>query len=558
MNDALFVVCSLRLSELKPVQLRQLVRGLCVGRIKADRRHERLRRCAENLVHLRPRRGELGLQRPERPLHLDGFVARESPLEGRDVIGELLRADTSDLEAVDELPTLFDLVDGHPRAPVKVFDTGEVSFEVLNHLAATRVAVLALLREAAQRDLFERLRDVVFRGARARRRDRHGQHSGQRLPKVLASERRHIRQDFVEESPQRVDVRSRVHLIDAPRGLLRRHVRGRPRDDAHHRGVFRLAAQRRDLCLGRDVFSAPQDLGDTPVQHERLAEVTDHHVRRLDVSVDDPAAVREANRHAHLLEDPEEARAGELFDRPVSARELFGLTQALDDVFESASPDDLHREEDFAPREEADLVHRHDVWVLELPGDLRLLDELLEDVVRDGVPLDERLHDDRPHQIAVADDIDTPDAAPRELRAELVSFGCLRRPERVRPESHRAGHEVAVLRVRPTLAAALGVQPLARPRRVTACCAPVDAPRAHLRLLCVADQPLYERAVSRGRETLTEPRERLGVDAACPHCAPDPLWEIVRHGARTVRPARCSTQASVVSERAFRPRPRTR
>src|SRR6185436_14280823 len=87
----------------------------------------------------------------------------------------------------------------------------------------------------------------------------------------------------------------------------------------------------------------------------------------------------------------------------------------LEDRAEIASLDELHREEDAAIRVHAELVHRQDAGVVELRGDLRLLEEARGLArVRGGGPERELLQRQRPVQLRVLRTMDDAHAAARE------------------------------------------------------------------------------------------------------------------------------------------------
>ena len=76
-----------------------------------------------------------------------------------------------------------------------------------------------------------------------------------------------------------------------------------------------------------------QDLGEAPVHHLDLAEAADHHVRRLQVTVEDAPGVGIRDRLANLLEDPQEPR-----------QVLRRIGPLLQECIEGPPPDQLHGE----------------------------------------------------------------------------------------------------------------------------------------------------------------------------------------------------------------------
>jgi hypothetical protein len=87
------------------------------------------------------------------------------------------------------------------------------------------------------------------------------------------------REQLVQDKPQRVEIAADGDFL--PRALLRRHVLRRPRADLV--GPYR-----------------PGDGRETEVGDLRAASPVDHHVRRLEVAVEDPLLVRRRETHAQL------------------------------------------------------------------------------------------------------------------------------------------------------------------------------------------------------------------------------------------------------------------
>ena len=125
---------------------------------------------------------------------------------------------------------------------------------------------------------------------------------------------------------------------------------------------------------------AAEHAREAPVHHVDLAEVPDHHVGGLEVAVDHALRVRVGHRLAHLEQHAERAR---LVPALLARRR-----RARRSCLQVAALDELHREVDAAVGVEAELVHRHDAGVVELAGDLRLLEEAREHARRRprGVP----------------------------------------------------------------------------------------------------------------------------------------------------------------------------
>ena len=226
---------------------------------------------------------------------------------------------------------------------------------------------------------------------------------------------------------QRIDPRPKTSarsstVSSCAAGLLGSHVRGRPDHragprvarvgaGAHRADAARVAPAPERLLL---VDDAPlvENLGQPPVHHLDLAEAADHHVRRLQVAVDDAPGVGVRHRLADLLEDREEPG-------PVVRRVFAGLQQRG----QGSAPDQLHRDIQPAVREPADLVDRDDTRVLELAADLGLLDEPADHLGVVAV----LLQDDLDGQVAAEVDVpaleDRPHAAAGDLADQLVAAG---------------------------------------------------------------------------------------------------------------------------------------
>ena len=122
------------------------------------------------------------------------------------------------------------------------------------------------------------------------------------------------------------------------------------------------------LCLVGDAFPR-QHLGQAPVHHEDLAKAADHDIRGLQVAVDDTPDVSVGHRQADLLEDAQEPRL--LLSRARAVRQQNSQGAALDQ---------LHGEIRPLIGEGAELVDRDHSGVLQLAGDLGLLDEPADQV----------------------------------------------------------------------------------------------------------------------------------------------------------------------------------
>ncbi len=109
--------------------------------------------------------------------------------------------------------------------------------------------------------------------------------------------------------------------------------------------------------------------GQSPVHHQHLAIVTEHHVLRLQIPVNDAARMSEAYGVGHLHQD------------------LKILGQRL--PFHHAHPgrplNALHRIEERPILIRAQVVNGNDVWMVEVAGDLRLTQEFVALVAFAGV-----------------------------------------------------------------------------------------------------------------------------------------------------------------------------
>ena len=120
----------------------------------------------------------------------------------------------------------------------------------------------------------------------------------------------------------------------------------------------RIRRHRRRTRLVRG-FLAGQIFGQPPVHDLHFAERSDHHVRRLQVAVDDAPAVSEADRLAYLREGLQQPR-------PVGGHHLGG---------QSLPGDQFQCQERGAVGERAEGVDGRDAGVRQPGGDLRLADE---------------------------------------------------------------------------------------------------------------------------------------------------------------------------------------
>ena len=212
----------------------------------------------------------------------------------------------------------------------------------------------------------------------------------------------------------------------SPRACSGRHVGGRPQ---HRPGVREVQVRARpapgrgddrlvDLQLAGlgivDRAPARQDLGQAPVHHLDLAEAAHHHVGRLQVAVDHPPGVRVGDRLGDVEEDRQEPG--------MVARRVGPLVHHLG---QGPALDQLHGEVGPPVGEGAQLVDRDDAGVLELAGDLGLLDEAAEQLGVAAVAFQEHLDGEVAAQVVVSPFQDRSHAPPGDLAEELEPPGAV-------------------------------------------------------------------------------------------------------------------------------------
>ena len=177
-------------------------------------------------------------------------------------------------------------------------------------------------------------------------------------------------EDLVKDCAQRIDVRPRIDRADFAARLLRRHVGGRPQHAAVHRAPSRAvtALRTRENVLrlaGKSGF-----LAQTPVHDQHFAEVADHDVFRLEIAVVHAAVVGERDRVANLLENRKQKRKRIFFHRLRVPRlhpgQHFGQRRAVHE---------FHCVESASVRVHTQLMHRHDIRMLEHAGNACFIDE---------------------------------------------------------------------------------------------------------------------------------------------------------------------------------------
>ena len=133
-------------------------------------------------------------------------------------------------------------------------------------------------------------------------------HGTQHDADVFPLERRLAGQETVKRGTEAVDIRPRAEPVEFPGSLLRAHVGRRAQRTARQR-LGRPAGRRgheRPLVARRVGLGPPQRLGQAPVDDQRLAVLADDHVGRLQVAVQDAAAVRVLDGVADVQEPPQQ------------------------------------------------------------------------------------------------------------------------------------------------------------------------------------------------------------------------------------------------------------
>ena len=181
----------------------------------------------------------------------------------------------------------------------------------------------------------------------------------------------------------------------------------------------RAAPGRGDQCFRGLLLTGPgisdhtatsQDFRQAPIHHLDLAEAAYHHVGGLQVAVDHAAGVGVRHRLGHRREDRQEP--GQVVGRGRAACEQVGQGLTLDQ---------LHAEERPSVGERPQLIDRHHAGMLQLPTDLRLLDEPAHQVIVFAEVFAEHLDGDVAAKVGVASLQDGPHAAPSNLAVDPVA-----------------------------------------------------------------------------------------------------------------------------------------
>ena len=176
------------------------------------------------------------------------------------------------------------------------------------------------------------------------------------------------RQDFKQDSAQAEDVRSAVDVGFAERDF-RRHVE-RGAVAAAGRGQSGIGLFAGLHAVLQFVVRIVQDLRESPVQHERLAESSDDDVRGFQVPMDDALIVGIGDAISHLDQDIKQPGEGILLDR-LRISDLDGL----EDVPQVAAFHAFHREVEIALAVPAQFVHGDGAGMLDVGGDPGLAQE---------------------------------------------------------------------------------------------------------------------------------------------------------------------------------------
>ncbi len=258
-------------------------------------------------------------------------------------------------------------------------------------------------------------------GGVPRRLDATGAHVIEHLLHAFTAHRWAEGEQGVKNRAESIDVAARIDGFVRPTRLLWRHeMRGADeRVGRCHRGVFLLPHRAHDSALDpvrvhralRSFFV--DDFGEPPIHHQHFAKVADHDVRRLQVAVDDALRVRESNGVADFLEERQQPCQWEALERGgIAERQLF------QHVVQGGAFHELHRVENLVAFIHPELMHRDDVRMLELRGDLCLFDEAQQIGFRLAGEL--HFHGDRALRGEVAGAEDHAHATLRDRRADRI------------------------------------------------------------------------------------------------------------------------------------------
>ena len=245
-------------------------------------------------------------------------------------------------------------------------------------------------------------------------------------------------QDGVERRPEAVDVAGRAGGVRPPVGLLRAHVRRGADRGPDHRLARRPVDRpqgRGGLVEGEVVGDGPDELGQAPIDDERLAEGAQEDVRRLQVAVQDAPVVRVGDRVADVDESAEQVAEGE---RPRGGVARDGpVVEAFDGPLEALAADEPHGVERAAAVGHPQAVDRDDARVLEPGGDLGLEQESGPALRAVRLLRQDLLERDLAVQLGVDRDRDEAQPPPLVVPDPDVPRGRRRRPRPVPPARRR-------------------------------------------------------------------------------------------------------------------------
>ncbi len=177
-------------------------------------------------------------------------------------------------------------------------------------------------------------------------------------------------QQAVKRRAQAVDVGRRADAVDFAVGLLGTHVLRRA-DRGPGTGERRVAGpsiRKSTRVRAFLVFIAPEQLGQSPVDDQRLAERPEHDVIGLQVAVHDAAAMCISDRVAGVDHALEQAAECQLALAGLAWRAVAGV-EPDDRLLECLAFDQAHRVVRPPVGILTEPVDRHDSRVLEPPGD---------------------------------------------------------------------------------------------------------------------------------------------------------------------------------------------
>ena len=234
-------------------------------------------------------------------------------------------------------------------------------------LGCRREALRSLGRHGPQAELRQLFGDLPLRRTLPRVRRRPARYREHQRVEVRSLVGWLQGQQLVQHRPQAPDVAAPVQQVQVPPRLLGAHEARSADGRAVHRPRHR---QLLDGLAGDDLGHIAHRPRHAPVQQQHLSEGPQHDVVRLDVPVQHPAVVGVGKRIAHLDEGNQQLRARELDDGGL----VTGL-QRGEHLPQRAALHLLHHEVELALFRHPHVVDRHDVGVLELPGDLSLRHE---------------------------------------------------------------------------------------------------------------------------------------------------------------------------------------